>query len=544
MPIDPSPPRPPSNHPHDDEIECTVLLRPLAERDHEARIQEIHGRETHTDPSFYADLQTLLTAHPADLDRLSQHVQSHGARVMSTQSVPGSMVVRGTRQKLDAAFGTPPRLVGSLLAALRSVGRRLDLHRGPVFSSGFGSGLGDGDPEDALITVPKLAEFYAFPEFTGARQKLGVLILGGGFDGSGLDTYFRCLGLNIPRWRVATVAGATNNPTPIAEIVEFLLAAGAGTQGPPAACVSGKPNGNQPTGGTVHGSDDADLNWTAEALMDVEYAGALANDAEIVVYVAPDDARGIWTAIRQAADDGVAALCGSFSSAESSYSEPERSSVEQALQYAALKGMTVCFSSGNHGSTMGSGDTLDVAYPASSPWVLGCGGTTVVSWREPAEVVWNEESFGTTMASGGGFSQVFSAPRWQSGHAFRGVPDISSNAAKSSGCWIWYGDGPVGVNTVGGGTSASAPLWAALTVLLNQALGIRLGFWNQRLYRAELERALWPISQGNNVVSNTTDHYHATGLGWNPCCGLGRPVGTALLDALGRVSPDSRGGRR
>ena len=83
-----------------------------------------------------------------------------------------------------------------------------------------------------------------------------------------------------------------------------------------------------------------------------------------------------------------------------------------------------------------------------------------------------------------------------------------------------------GQNTVIGGTSAVAPLWAGLTALLNQKLGKPLGFANPLFYGlAASSGAFHDITVGNN--SGFT-----AGPGWDACTGLGRPDGAKLLTAL------------
>src|SRR5262249_31949652 len=129
-----------------------------------------------------------------------------------------------------------------------------------------------------------------------------------------------------------------------------------------------------------------------------------------------------------------------------------------------------------------------VDFPASSPFVLGVGGTKLVAaGATPAiasEVVWNE-SLKREGAGGGGVSSTFTKPSYQDGtnippsanppHQIgRGVPDVSAVADPETGVVCMHIDGkkldPIG------GTSAAAPLWAALIARLNQALNARCGF--------------------------------------------------------------------
>jgi len=83
-----------------------------------------------------------------------------------------------------------------------------------------------------------------------------------------------------------------------------------------------------------------------------------------------------------------------------------------------------------------------------------------------------------------------------------------------------------------GGTSAVAPLWAALIALYGKSLGKPLGYANPLLYPTPAESTFRPITKGNNGGYNA-------GPVWNPCTGLGTPNVPALLQALGEELPSS-----
>jgi hypothetical protein len=174
-----------------------------------------------------------------------------------------------------------------------------------------------------------------------------------------------------------------------------------------------------------------------------------------------------------------------------------------------------------------SGDTARVYYPAASPQALACGGTVmdVVAGAVVAETVWNDASG----ATGGGFSQTprpawQQLPTWSGG---RGVPDVAAHAASY---WIVSGSRTVAAS----GTSAAAPLWAALIALCNHRLDqLNLppaGFINDVLYQGALAGGLVDITVGTNGP------YRAS-KGWDPCTGLGRPRGAPFLDSLVAVRP-------
>jgi kumamolisin len=150
--------------------------------------------------------------------------------------------------------------------------------------------------------------------------------------------------------------------------------------------------------------------------------------------------------------------------------------------------------------------------------VVGCGGTTL---RTASEVVWNESAAGEG-ATGGGFSAHFSMPSYQDGVVTgdgRGVPDVAGNADPTTGYLIRFD----GSDQVIGGTSAVAPLWAALTALANQRNGANAGAPHARLYASPA--AFRDITSGDN------DGFSAT-KGWDACTGLGSPEGAAIVEAL------------
>ncbi len=153
-------------------------------------------------------------------------------------------------------------------------------------------------------------------------------------------------------------------------------------------------------------------------------------------------------------------------------------------------------------------------------------------------MVWNEGWQGG--ASGGGVSNYFTKPPYQSkvsvpkspsGKIGRGVPDVAGNADPNTGYQVFVG----GQAAVFGGTSAVAPLWAALIALINQSLRRKgassVGFLNPLLY-TRLAGSLNDITQGNNDIDGSLKGSYSAGPGWDPCTGLGSPDGTKLLKAL------------
>jgi kumamolisin len=221
----------------------------------------------------------------------------------------------------------------------------------------------------------------------------------------------------------------------------------------------------------------------------------------------------------------------SWGAPEDSWSAQARDAMQSALEDAAALGLTVTVAAGDSGSGDGESDQQPhVDFPASSPYALACGGTklTASGGSIGSEVVWNESAAGEG-ASGGGVSGIFPLPAWQQGVAVpkapggtagRGVPDVAGNADPLTGYQVLVD----GVMQVIGGTSAVAPLWAALIARCNQKLGRAIGDPHVALYQIG-SRAFGDITAGNNGA-------YAAASGWDACTGFGSPRGEALLSAL------------
>ena len=277
-----------------------------------------------------------------------------------------------------------------------------------------------------------------------------------------------------------------------------------------------------------------------EVMLDIEVAGAIAPAAKIVVYFAPNTDRGFLDAITTAVHDSTnqpSAISISWGSAESGWTSQAMTNFDEAFQAAAAMGVTVCVASGDNGSSDGVNDGKNhVDFPASSSFALGCGGTTLQASNEQIvnEVVWNDQPTGG--ATGGGVSDVFPLPAWQNGffvpspsgqNGGRGVPDVSGDADPNTGYNILVD----GENAVFGGTSAVAPLWAALVARINQKIGKPVGFLNPLIYAQAVEASgFHDVTEGNNGSFNASE-------GWDPCTGLGSPDGAPLMAALtGKLS--------
>ena len=363
-------------------------------------------------------------------------------------------------------------------------------------------------------TGAKYAELYNFPkEVDGTGQTIGIIQFGGGYDKEEMVKYFEMTGMETPMISDMSIFRGRNGLTQ-----NYL--------------------------------------YDAEVAMDIQVAASAAPGAEIVNIFVPEryNIQGLIHAIEKAIkyDCNIISLSWAWPEGISTFSEKNMASVNRILQCAAAQGVTVVCASGDHGSHAGVKDGRPhIYFPSSSPYVLSCGGTSVTVEEDKIveEVVWNDTFiFGDSasqLASTGGFSKgygdshpntmplyqykVMPEPHCNSRELKRGNPDVSASANLSkTGYWILA----KGFQFVSGGTSAAAPLWAALIARINQKMGKPQGFINPSLYAlASVKGVFNQIIKGNNSISHRLSHWDA-GEVWNPCTGLGSPHGENLLRGL------------
>ncbi len=261
-----------------------------------------------------------------------------------------------------------------------------------------------------------------------------------------------------------------------------------------------------------------------EVILDIEIIASIVPAASVRVYFAPNSWDGFYNAIALALADSCNVVSISWGAPEKYWGSSELARFNTLM--AAYPNAVVTAAAGDSGSSDGASG-VNADFPSSSPVVLACGGTTLVSnvgkTAIVSETVWNNNS--TSSATGGGVSAYFSKPAYQFGITAlttkRGVPDVAGVADPHTGFSV-YGEGS---GFVVGGTSCIAPLWAALIARLNQSLGRSLGF-------TELHNAIYRNpSISRDVVSGNNGAYSAS-TKWDACTGNGSPNGSLLLALL------------
>lgn len=322
------------------------------------------------------------------------------------------------------------------LVGLDNVGELHPKHRQPRRDTELANGNQGFFPADIqrCYQVP--------PGLDGSGVTIGILEFSNGFAESDLQAFWSSF--NIP-----------------APTVEFVS-------------VDGTPND-----GGVSAQD-------MECTLDVEWAGAMAPGARLVVYEASagssDRSFGLSVLknLRFVLNDSTrqpSVVTISYGDGESRFAAAVMQAWDSTVLEMNAKGMTVFVASGDEGAYGLHGIGLPIRHvdtPANVPQVVAVGGTHLTldgQGQIANETGWTDTN--DNGASGGGISQIFSVPAYQTSVALplsggtppgRGVPDVALNADPDTGYAIVFQNAA----TVVGGTSAASPIWAAFTALLNQ----------------------------------------------------------------------------
>ena len=451
-------------------------------------------------------------ADEADLEKVEDFAHDHGLDVVEASAARRTVVLAGTIADMRAAFGVDlalyehpqlglfrgrvgpiyiPKELDGIVEAVLGLDDRPQAR--PHFRT-LGQAGGAVAPHAAAQAYgpDEVARLYHFPTgVNGAGQTVAIIELGGGYKRADLTKYFDVLGITPhPRVSPVSVDGAGNVP-----------------DGP-------------------QGAD-------GEVMLDIEVVGAVAPGARIAVYFAPNTTAGFLDAITTAVHDSrrkPSVVSISWGMAEDSWTQQALTAYDEAFKEAATLGVTICCAAGDDGSNDNVNDgKAHVDFPAASSWALACGGTRLESsdLQITSEVVWHEASGGAT---GGGVSAFFPLPAYQQQAKVpssanpphrpgRGVPDVAGDADPQTGYKVRVD----GQDMVIGGTSAVAPLYAALIALVNQGRPLPVGFVNPALYASS--GAFRDIVDGNNGD-------YSAGPGWDACTGLGTPVGESIKGVL------------
>ena len=411
--------------------------------------------------------------------RVKSFEKAFKVRIEEARLASGETVLLRTGE-----ISIPKRLEGIVLGVFGLDTRPIGT-RGPA--TGYAKLMSAEIDPATLPTPPKIAKRYKFPEPAGMAkgQVIALMQFGGGYDPEHPKKYFNDLGVKQPTLVNVKVLGADNT-----------------------------------TGSK----------YDKEVTLDIEVAGSVAEEATIVTYFAPHTEAGWIAAIEKAVLDGTnrpyimsiswgAPELGTSNTLTWTKNGMDAMSVN-FLKAAAID-MTVLAACGDDGSDCRVGDwKAHVPYPASDPYVIACGGTTIKDFAgEPnKEIAWER--------GGGGISDVYTVvPAYQDEDELpmsrntmgkgRGVPDISGYADPGYAFWV-------GETMVLAGTSLVAPLYAAAIARLNVKNGALTGYCHPALYTSSaLRRDIDdPVSNSNSNGLNGAPGYYGRD-GWDGRTGLG-----------------------
>jgi kumamolisin len=537
-------------------IEITVQVRRKPGADLEKTVSELAGQKLGQRKYLTREeLANAAGADPTDFAKIDSFAHDHKLTVVEADLARRTVKLSGTIADMSTAFGVKLRRykagaltyrgrtgVITIPEALQGIIERvLGLDDRPTVEPHYrrlnrrsrkvmpraerGTARKKPKPRPAAtttFTALDLARIYDFPaSLDGAGQTIALIELndvdsqgnptGAGYTTSDLQTYFANLGISpAPNVTAVGVDGGANIPGP---------------------------------------DPDAD----GEVTLDIEVAGAIAPGAKIAVYFGTNTDDGFIQAVSAAVHDNVRRpnlVSISWGGPEESTTQQLLDGLQQILQEAAALGVTVCVAAGDSGSPDMPEQSWDqkphVDFPASNPYSLACGGTTLASSSSagaPVETVWNDGANGG--ATGGGVSNFFAKPSYQTNTNVpppansaggRGVPDVAGDADPQTGYNVFIG----GQELVIGGTSAVAPLYAGLLARINQSLGKPVGFVNPLLYSASMPTGVFhDITSGNNDIYHALKGKFPAGPGWDACTGLGSIDGAKLLAALPNQQPAS-----
>ncbi|MFF9241730.1 protease pro-enzyme activation domain-containing protein [Streptomyces sp. NPDC014801] len=306
----------------------------------------------------------------------------------------------------------------------------------------------------------------------------------------------------------------------------------------------------------------ADTGVGLETALDVETIVGLAPQAKVLVYQGENDWTNATATLRRIVTDNRAKVVSiSWGLCEANTPSDVVNAENLLYQQAAAQGQTVVAASGDSGSTGCYNPSYNAPYanqlvtdwPASSPYVLGVGGTSMRS-AVTNQTTWTGSGGGVSQLvkvasdgfqnrTGAGYSNVCGA---DASSACRQVPDVSAVGDPATGYPVAFGHTPDGGQywNIIGGTSGAAPVWSALIAQADQDLACQangtVGYAHNALYRLPAT-AFRDVTTGNNNLTasgNYSGQYQA-GAGYDLATGLGTPNGRAIVQGLCAAVPRS-----
>jgi kumamolisin len=485
------------------------------------------------------ELSEKFAASQEDADKVAKTLRQYGLKVESVSLETRSMVVSGTAQAMEDAFkpnlaimhsakqgdyrgrqgalSIPAELKGIVTGIFGLDERRMARRK----SSAVGGAAKAASLQP--LTPADLEQRYNFPPGDAAGQNIAIAEFGGGYFQDDLVAY--CTKFNRPVPNVQAIS--VDAP---AYTLQQILALPKQQRGD-------------------------ELDNSVEVMMDVQVIAGLCPKANISVYFSTFDQRGWVDLLNQVIAARPVAVSISWGLAEDDpgWSSNAVKAINDRLNAARLLGITACVSSGDDGS----GDQIDdgaghVDFPGCSPFALSVGGTMLKkSGGSVKEVTWWESPGRRTGngggSTGGGVSTGFPRPSWQTVHVTsinkgsidgRVVPDVAALAGPPFYDLIFTGQ-----PSPNGGTSASAPLWAALIARVCASLPVQkqqrfitpLLYQNGSNGQPVGKFSSRDITSGNNASHPEPGVGYKAGAGFDAATGWGVPDGVKLLSSLAAI---------
>ena len=283
-------------------------------------------------------------------------------------------------------------------------------------------------------------------------------------------------------------------------------------------------------GGATLPSNASPGTWDVEESLDVEWAHAMAPNANIILFEANSNGtNSLYRAVTTAAGySGVSVVSMSWHSNNAEFSG-ETSLDSTFTTPSGHQGVTFLASSGDVGGL--------AIYPSVSPNVIAVGGTSLTlngDGSYGSESAWSD--------GGGGISKYESQPSYQNGKVNgdsstnRTVPDVSMVADPNTGVFLldtFYSS----QYQQAGGTSLSAPLWAGLIAVADQGLALK-GISSLNGATQTLPDLYSLPSTDFHDITTGSNGNPAT-VGYDMATGLGSPIANLLVPALAGYSTAS-----
>jgi kumamolisin len=286
-----------------------------------------------------------------------------------------------------------------------------------------------------------------------------------------------------------------------------------------------------------------------EVTLDIQLQLALApGAAKLLVYEGPNSGSGLVDTYNKIASDNLAPAVSTSWGLPEDESTGSLTTAENAIfKQMVAQGQVLYAASGDSGA-YADGETLGVQDPASQPYVVGVGGTTLRTGAGGAylsETTWSSGSGPGNEGGGGGISTLWTIPAWQApaisaaskgSTSMRNVPDVSLDADPNTGYAIFFG----GQWTVVGGTSCAAPLWAAFNALVNQQRAAAgqgpTGFTCPALYQIGANATAYKAAI-HDIADGSTNGYYPAVTGYDLATGWGTYLASGLLPLLAGGGP-------